>query len=377
MIVILLCVLVQFAAGCTWFETTPIDASQDTASDGAEDAAEPQPDGQDPPPDPPGDEGGPDADAEGEGTGPTVPAGLSATAFSHAKIDLAWSASTDDVSVLGYTVYRNGESVGVTSETIYRDSGLMPSTSYSYNVSAFDGDGNHSGLSEPAEAVTLFVDVQYVALKAATPPDIDGAVGEFGSANKITISTSSGDTTAECGALWDERGLYWMCHVTDSYLEAVTTDRDGEVWQDDSAELFIDLENDGGGDEIPDQAFMLPDDFQFIVNILDAIRDARGTESGVDDGSWNADITTAVHTVGVVNDAGSEDEGYTMEAEITWAALGLSDGPGAGSIVGMAFAINDRDLGSYESYIWPGPDEVAFPNASNWTDALLSPEFAP
>lgn len=377
MIAILLCVVLTAAAGCTWFDTTPIDASQDTVQDGTEDAIEPEADGQDPPQDPPGDEGVPDADAEGESTGPTVPTGLSAIAFSHAKIDLAWSASTDDVSVLGYTIYRNGESVGVTSETTYRDAGLQPSTAYTYRVSAFDDDDNHSDLSDPAETVTLSVDVQYVVLKAAVRPVIDGSAGDFGSVNRITIATSSGETTALCGALWDERGLYWTCRVTDSWLEAVTTERDGRVWEDDSVELFIDLENDGGGDENPDQAYMLPDDFQFIVSVLDVIRDARGTESGIDDGSWNTDITTAIDAVGSINDEATEDEGYTMEAEITWAALGLSSGPAEGTIMGMAFAMNDRDLGDHVELFWPGPHDIAFPNASNWTDALLSPETVP
>jgi hypothetical protein len=41
-------------------------------------------------------------------TPPSVPTGLASTGSSASTIDLSWSASTDDVGVIGYKVYRNG-----------------------------------------------------------------------------------------------------------------------------------------------------------------------------------------------------------------------------------------------------------------------------
>jgi RHS repeat-associated protein len=51
-----------------------------------------------------------------------APAGLTATAASSSQIDLSWSASTDDVAVTGYRLYRDGTLlavIGTTSERTY------------------------------------------------------------------------------------------------------------------------------------------------------------------------------------------------------------------------------------------------------------------
>jgi hypothetical protein len=87
-------------------------------------------------------------------TPPTVPTGLTATAISSSQINLSWTASTDNVGVTGYNVYRAGVKVGTTPSTSYLDGGLNASTSYTYNVSAFDAAGNTSAQSAGASATT-------------------------------------------------------------------------------------------------------------------------------------------------------------------------------------------------------------------------------
>ncbi|HWQ57038.1 MAG TPA: fibronectin type III domain-containing protein [Bryobacteraceae bacterium] len=88
-------------------------------------------------------------------TAPSVPTGLAATAASSTQINLSWNASIDNVGVAGYTVYRGGVRVAeVTSGTNYTDTGLAPSTSYSYSVAAYDASGNTSGQSANASATT-------------------------------------------------------------------------------------------------------------------------------------------------------------------------------------------------------------------------------
>ena len=88
-------------------------------------------------------------------TAPSIPQGLSATAASSSQIDLSWSASTDNVGVTGYRIYRGGTAVGTTATTSYSDTGLTPSTLYSYKVTAYDAASNESGQSSPASATTL------------------------------------------------------------------------------------------------------------------------------------------------------------------------------------------------------------------------------
>jgi|GEM_PF-4879532 len=85
---------------------------------------------------------------------PTVPAGLAATAVSSSQIDLSWTASTDNVAVTGYDVYRGSTLVGSVAATSFSDTGLSPSTSYSYTVMAKDAAGNVSAASHTASAST-------------------------------------------------------------------------------------------------------------------------------------------------------------------------------------------------------------------------------
>lgn len=96
-----------------------------------------------------------------DSTAPSVPGGVSATAASTSQIDLAWSASTDNVGVTGYKLYRNGSLLTTVTGTRYSDSGLSEATQYIYTVSAVDAAGNESALSSSASATTL---------SATTPP---------------------------------------------------------------------------------------------------------------------------------------------------------------------------------------------------------------
>ena len=86
---------------------------------------------------------------------PSVPANLAAKAASSTQINLSWTASTDNVGVTGYKIYRNGSQVGTATTTSYQDTGLTASTAYSYTVSAYDTANNYSGQSSAAAASTL------------------------------------------------------------------------------------------------------------------------------------------------------------------------------------------------------------------------------
>ncbi|KKW45452.1 MAG: Coagulation factor 5/8 type domain protein, partial [Parcubacteria group bacterium GW2011_GWB1_56_8] len=85
---------------------------------------------------------------------PTVPANLTATAISSSQINLSWTASTDNVGVSGYRVYRGGVQIATTTATTYQNTGLAPSTTYTYTVSAYDAANNASAQSASASATT-------------------------------------------------------------------------------------------------------------------------------------------------------------------------------------------------------------------------------
>jgi hypothetical protein len=96
---------------------------------------------------------------------PSTPANLSATAVSSSSIQLAWTASTDNVGVTGYRVKRNGVVIGTTALTSYTDGGLAPSTTYAYEVSAYDAALNDSSAAS-ASATTPAVDSSKLRVSA-------------------------------------------------------------------------------------------------------------------------------------------------------------------------------------------------------------------
>jgi glucose/arabinose dehydrogenase len=93
-------------------------------------------------------------------TPPTVPTGVHTTSVSGTSIGLAWTASTDNVGVTGYTVYdvtntprvQLGTSAGAAANATLN--GLTPNHKYTIVVTASDGNKNESAASSPPLAVT-------------------------------------------------------------------------------------------------------------------------------------------------------------------------------------------------------------------------------
>src|SRR2546425_4804138 len=93
-------------------------------------------------------------------TPPTAPANLTATAASASQINLAWTASTDNVGVTGYRVERcqgaacsNFAQIATPTATTFSDTGLTASASYSYRVRATDAANNLSAYSGTASEI--------------------------------------------------------------------------------------------------------------------------------------------------------------------------------------------------------------------------------
>jgi hypothetical protein len=85
---------------------------------------------------------------------PSTPSNLHTTLVASGEVDLAWNASTDNVGVTGYRLYRNGVLLASPTGTSYADKTVSPSTSYSYTVSAVDAAGNQSTQSAPLAVTT-------------------------------------------------------------------------------------------------------------------------------------------------------------------------------------------------------------------------------
>ncbi len=78
---------------------------------------------------------------------PTAPANFSTVSSTGSSISASWTASSDDVGVAGYTLYRGTTAVGTTTTPSGTFGGLSCGTSYTLGVDAFDAAGNHSGVT--------------------------------------------------------------------------------------------------------------------------------------------------------------------------------------------------------------------------------------
>ncbi len=104
---------------------------------------------------------------------PSVPDGLRGT-VSGTTVTLAWNASTDNVGVTGYDVYRNSTKAATTSTTGYTDTGLAAGTTYQYTVAARDAQGNVSPRGTTVSLTTgaSCTDVICSAARVAVETDI-------------------------------------------------------------------------------------------------------------------------------------------------------------------------------------------------------------
>ncbi len=107
-------------------------------------------------------------------TAPSKPAALISSSITFSGFTLSWTASTDNVGVASYEIFRGTTSCGTTSSTTINISGLTASTDYSMTVIAKDAAGNASPVSDP-KLVTTSV---YV-------PGITGYIEDFND-NKLT-----------------------------------------------------------------------------------------------------------------------------------------------------------------------------------------------
>ncbi|MDT4910836.1 MAG: acid phosphatase type 7, partial [Pseudonocardiales bacterium] len=136
----------------------------------------------------------------GDSTAPSQPGNLTATASSSTQVDLSWTASTDNVAVTGYKVYRNNSATALATlpagTLTYSDSTAKAATSYTYQVTALDAVGNQS--TRASAAVTTPAAGGNDFSMAATPATVNVTPGQTGTS---TISTAITGGAAESVAL--------------------------------------------------------------------------------------------------------------------------------------------------------------------------------
>jgi chitodextrinase len=121
-------------------------------------------------------------------TTPGKPAGQSPTA---GRIDLSWSAATDQSSPITYRIYRDGDPtpIGQTTATTFSDLGLTAGSTHTYTVDAVDPANNHSPSSPASQPITV--------TSVIFGDDIgSGDLARWTSATGLTIDATQGGAAA-------------------------------------------------------------------------------------------------------------------------------------------------------------------------------------
>ncbi|MDF2909081.1 MAG: glycoside hydrolase family 18 [Herbinix sp.] len=83
-------------------------------------------------------------------TPPSAPRNLIFSSVTDTSARLSWNASTDNIAVTYYEIYKNSALAGTTTSLSYQVTGLSPSTNYSFYIIAKDAAGNRSKSSNIA-----------------------------------------------------------------------------------------------------------------------------------------------------------------------------------------------------------------------------------
>ncbi|WP_422657702.1 lytic polysaccharide monooxygenase [Paenibacillus sp. EC2-1] len=108
---------------------------------------------------------------------PTVPGALTSTATTSSSTSLSWNASTDNVGVTGYKIYKGASLVTTVSASTlnYTVTGLTANTAYTFSVKAVDAAGNESAASNIVNVTTSPVVVDTEAPNAPSNLHVMGA----------------------------------------------------------------------------------------------------------------------------------------------------------------------------------------------------------
>ncbi|MBT4096925.1 MAG: carbohydrate-binding family 9-like protein [Gemmatimonadetes bacterium] len=159
----------------------------------------------------------------------------------------------------------------------------------------------------------------YTCVHTATPPVIDGMdddeawervpISRLIDVSDLTGQIEHSQPTQFC-MTWDQHGLYVLVVATDDDVWSVLEDHDAHLWNDEVIELFADPDGD--------ERNYLEIEINPLNTVLDLLKPSTGEAA---DWDWNAEIETAVHVEGTLNDSGDEDRYWRVEMALPWSVF--------------------------------------------------------
>ena len=131
----------------------------------------------------------------GDTQAPSTPSGLTSPSKSATSVSLSWSASSDNVGVTGYDIYRNGSLAGSATGTSYTVTGLSASTAYSFTVKAKDSAGNVSAASSALSVTTSTTGGSSCTAQPSTP---SGLSSPSKSSSSVSLAWNASSAGTNC-----------------------------------------------------------------------------------------------------------------------------------------------------------------------------------
>lgn len=167
--------------------------------------------------------------------------------------------------------------------------------------------------------------------------EIDGDLDEaaWEAAAPIAYAGDQSGEQYEARLLWDEEALYLGVRLHEPFIDrlrAEVTERDGQVWTDDSLELFL----------APGRSTHRY--FQMIFNAAGVYYDGTGTPRSTSSEAWNTDAEVATDRA---------DDAWTLEVKLDWDDLGHGP-PEAGDVWGLDLRRWQHTQGRADYSSWSG-----------------------
>lgn len=204
-------------------------------------------------------------------TAPSAPPKPGAMANSATEVLIFWEASSDNVGVAEYHVFRDDARIGSTGATWFSNHGLQPDTRYTYRVSALDDAGNESEPSKSKDVVTLST---YASMHLI---DHGGPI-EDASSGDLPVTTNFSFTVPNRVTARDVRLRFSAWHGCVTDLQVTLQSPDGT-----NIRLFSEIGNDGGA--VVDTHF---EDIMFRDDAAEAIgKSEHGWHPTTNAGPWS------------------------------------------------------------------------------------------
>ena len=177
-------------------------------------------------------------------TAPSAPTNLSASNTTDSSTTLSWSASSDNIAVTAYEVYRGSTLIATVSGTSYQVAGLSANTNYTFTVIAKDEAGNQSDASNPVSITTEATAISYCASASSNVND------EY--ISRVRLNTI--DNTSGAQFYSDFTGQSTSLTKGSQYTITITPTWTGTVYSEGYA-VWIDYNKDGDFTDSGEQVF--------------------------------------------------------------------------------------------------------------------------